>query len=59
MFSASKVALQPAASSAPMGWAYSTYAPASLKDAQKIAALKELWVACPVGKGQYMRLAAE
>ena len=42
-----------------MGWAYSTYAPASLKDAQKIAALKELWVACPVGKGQYIRLAAE
>jgi 5-aminolevulinate synthase len=24
-----------------------------------IAALKELWVACPVGKGQYIRLAAE
>jgi hypothetical protein len=42
-----------------MGWAYSTYTPASLKDAQKIAALKELWVACPVGKGQYIRLAAE
>ena len=24
-----------------------------------IAALKELWVACPVGKGQYIRFAAE
>jgi 5-aminolevulinate synthase len=24
-----------------------------------IAALKELWVACPVGKGEYVRLAAE
>jgi 5-aminolevulinate synthase len=24
-----------------------------------IAALKELWVACPVGKGQYIKLAAE
>jgi Aminotransferase class I and II len=24
-----------------------------------IATLKELWVACPVGKGQYIRLAAE
>jgi hypothetical protein len=42
-----------------MGWAYSTYARASLKDTQKIAALKELWVACPVGKGQYIRFAAE
>ena len=24
-----------------------------------IGALKELWAACPVGKGQYVRLAAE
>jgi hypothetical protein len=23
------------------------------------AALEELWAACPVGKGQYVRLAAE
>jgi hypothetical protein len=35
MFSASKVALQPAVSSAPMGWACSTYARVSLKEAQK------------------------
>jgi 5-aminolevulinate synthase len=27
--------------------------------ADLIAALKELWAACPVGKGQYVRLAAE
>jgi 5-aminolevulinate synthase len=26
--------------------------------ADLIAALEELWVACPVGKGQYVRLAA-
>jgi 5-aminolevulinate synthase len=31
-------------------------------DAQIVAligALKDLWAACPVGKGQYVRLAAE
>jgi len=27
--------------------------------ADLIAALKELWAACPVGSGQYVRLAAE
>jgi 5-aminolevulinate synthase len=27
--------------------------------AELIAALKELWAACPVGKGEYVRLAAE
>jgi len=27
--------------------------------ADLIATLKELWAACPVGKGQYVRLAAE
>jgi len=27
--------------------------------ADLIAALEELWAACPVGKGEYVRLAAE
>ena len=47
----------------PRGMERTRFAPTSVQsDAQisdVIAALKELWVACPVGKGQYIKLAAE